>query len=1424
MKKILVCGLALIILVSSVIPMQSVFAMDKSMVEGAVYNDSVYTEKTTYGSVYSFDDLSEFVYGKDYTDGGNYTNARTGVVLTNAKDHTGTLLGGKSLLIKDRTYNYNRIKLLNSISNKPLTNSDIGKHFTVSAYLMSDEAATFSIGLFNTTANHKYSTSMFYSDKKTVAANEWTRFEFEFTVTKAFVDNSINTVGFLQHSGSENALIYLDDIVVTYAGDTVIFDNLDSFNKDTDFILGGAYPVAAENYVLTSDDNHVAQDEDGKCFKLSGRTKVEHRVKFKNLMGEAFTNDDIGKTYEISLYVKTSIDTKMRIGTYGDVNTTYAYSPHDNEMRDVKANTWTKMSASLIVDADVVENQINMIGVDQPFLTGVEVTPSFYIDDITVRTENYSFSNSNKTNSDELFANLPEGTKVFEPNELLAKATFNTSASKFQGTLVTNEAWQNYGFTQAARFRVSNKPTIPWSYQKTLKNFGDTAKKLDQFLVVCYIRGVTTEAADEKCHIQFIIEDTYDDAKILQSDFKFSADGRWKKCYFPSGQINDYTETLNFNIRCGYEIQEFEVADLNVYYYSATDYPNLTYDDMPESVSIPCGIEPGEDWRKQAEERIKLIRMGKASVNVKDQNGNALENVKIDFDMKDHEFQFGSAINGTVTRNLVNYDNTIKGYFNTAVFESEHKWVQYEKNPTLTRTMYNKAKTLGIKNVRGHTLIWDRDYMSKPWKDNTSIPQDIAQNYNNKTYLDTRIENHINAISTDYKGQLCDWDVVNELTNNHCMTELYNKETLAQWFNWAKQYDPDATRYINETGITGTGDDHLNRFCAYLDYMVQNNVDFEGIGVQSHFSAACNIEDFKAQLDRLASYGKRLKITEFDFNKNGNLQSDFTRDIILLSFSLPQVDGFLGWGFWDSSHWLHNAMLFDKNWNLKNSGKQYVNLVFNNWWSDESGITDENGNFSKRVFYGDYEVTAKYMGHTVKKTVSFNRGDENEVDIVFDTDSFEFTPAKLTGRNYNFDNVSSFVSNTDFVAGGAYPNISQNIKISGDEDHTSGTGKSLSLKGRTKQEHRVKLTECFGNSTFGGGDLGKTFEISCYVKPSTSGNVCIGVYGPANTTYATSPYKSKKSDVTEGEWNKITLNVTIDQTMVDKNVNMLGIGQTSGAVIPEMYVDDILIKELTRTENFDGDISDISYEHGGNYSKSNLLIKDGAGTDGSKAFAITNRVNESDRGKLKNFFKQTEFAQSDIGKTYKVAMNVKADTATKIRLGVYGKKNTPYQTQPHSYGIYNVGTDWKRIIFAFTVDQNAVENGADMLGICQTGTNSAIAENIYVDDIEIVGAKGYEPLMNMVYQTASATKNTDSAVVNVKVVPWINYDEALESYDVCVASYRNGELLDIKTETVTNTSTENNISKTINYSDGDIIKTFVLNSNAMPLCKDLELN
>ena len=153
-----------------------------------------------------------------------------------------------------------------------------------------------------------------------------------------------------------------------------------------------------------------------------------------------------------------------------------------------------------------------------------------------------------------------------------------------------------------------------------------------------------------------------------------------------------------------------------------------------------------------------------------------------------------------------------------------------------------------------------------------------------------------------------------------------------------------------------------------------------------------------------------------------------------------------------------------------------------------------------------------------------------------------------------------------------------------------------------------------------------------------------------------------------------------------------------------------------------------------------------------------------------------------------------------------------------------MGTDWKRIIFAFTVDQNAVENGADMLGICQTGTNSAIAENIYVDDIEIVGAKGYEPLMNMVYQTASATKNTDSAVVNVKVVPWINYDEALESYDVCVASYRNGELLDIKTETVTNTSSENNISKTVNYSDGDIIKTFVLNSNAMPLCKDLELN
>ncbi|MBE7054464.1 MAG: hypothetical protein E7391_09400, partial [Ruminococcaceae bacterium] len=1185
MKKVLAFILCVFMLAGTLVP---TYAMDKSKVEGAKEKISNYTD-TYYGSVYAFDDLNEFVLGKDFVGGGNYKNAATGVKLTTEKDHTGTLLGGKSLLISERTQTYNRIKFLNSLSSKPFTENDIGKHFTVSAYVLATAQTTIELGIYNTIDNHTYSSSPYVSDKKTLSANEWTRFQFEFTVTNDLIENSISAISFNQLNGVKDTLLYFDDIVVTYKGESMIFDNKDSFTYLEDFELGGAYPTASSNFTLVEEENHTNSGKtDGKSLKLTGRTSKSHRFKFLNLFkGTSFTEDDIGSAFEVRMYVKTTVDAKLRLGTYSKTGTAYAFTPYRINTYNVQKDTWTPISQYLIVDEKVVENGISMLGLDQA--TGdKEVATTIFVDDVLVEKKSEKFYFKEEVDADAMFDALPEAEVMITPEEFIASAPTTAQAGNFSKHVVTDENWKDLGFTSAVHYSIKNKPDVPYSYQHVIKYLGNTVQKNDQLLVSCYIRGISTESSSGNCHMQFVSEDSGTYKKVLQSDYKIPADGKWRKCYFASGAVSEYENQIRLQLRCGYEIQEFEIADLKLLRYPVETYPDLTYSDMPDIYSSYNGGEPNSEWRDEAEERIKLIRMGQAKVIVQDKEGDPIPNVKVDIDMTDHSFQFGTAVNGTLLVNNT-YQEKVGTYFNTAVLESEHKWNQYEKNSTRPREMYNKLKDLGIKNVRGHTLLWDVDYINREWVDNTKIPEDVAANYADREYVDSRIENHIKTILTDYNGQLCDWDVVNELTGNHALTEYYNKTTLKQWFDWAKKYDDNAIRFINETGIAGNSDYGLDGFRKYLDFMVENDVDFEGIGIQSHFASTCDILDFKRQLDILASYGKRLKITEFDFNKDGVIQGEFTRDIMKLAFSLPQMDGFVSWGFTDRHHWLKNAILLDSEWNMKQSGEQYVDHVFNQWWTDESGKTNEDGEYITKVFYGDHNVTLKYNGITIKENVSFERGKDNTLTIVIDTNSFEFTPSRLKGKVFHFDDMSKITNNTDYVAGGAYPSTASNIIISSDEDHTTGSGKSLYLKGRTARSHRVKLKNALGNE-FGGKDIGKTFEVTCYVKPSITSNVYVGMYGDTGTSYATSGLFGINKAVTENTWNEIKFTFEVTKEMVDNKVNMFGIGQISGSVIGSMYVDDISIKEITYKNDFEDPNTDFYFETTEDFTSTNAFI------------------------------------------------------------------------------------------------------------------------------------------------------------------------------------------------------------------------------------------
>lgn len=111
-------------------------------------------------------------------------------------------------------------------------------------------------------------------------------------------------------------------------------------------------------------------------------------------------------------------------------------------------------------------------------------------------------------------------------------------------------------------------------------------------------------------------------------------------------------------------------------------------------------------------------------------------------------------------------------------------------------------------------------------------------------------------------------------------------------------------------------------------------------------------------LDRFAEFGLPIRITEFDVNVDDlQLQADYLRDFLTTVFGHPAVIGFQMWGFWENAHWRPEAALLRADWSEKPNALAYKQLLFEDWWTNAQGVTDDAGRFQTRAFYGDYTAT-----------------------------------------------------------------------------------------------------------------------------------------------------------------------------------------------------------------------------------------------------------------------------------------------------------------------------------------------------------------------------------------------------------------------------------------------------------------------------------
>ena len=89
----------------------------------------------------------------------------------------------------------------------------------------------------------------------------------------------------------------------------------------------------------------------------------------------------------------------------------------------------------------------------------------------------------------------------------------------------------------------------------------------------------------------------------------------------------------------------------------------------------------------------------------------------------------------------------------------------------------------------------------------------------------------------------------------------------------------------------------------------------------------------------------------------------YLKDFLTAIFGHPSMDGFLFWNFWDGSTWQNEGSnLFNRDWTMTQPGSTFVELVFEEWWTQETLSTDVSGMGELRGFKGCMKSPTPAMG------------------------------------------------------------------------------------------------------------------------------------------------------------------------------------------------------------------------------------------------------------------------------------------------------------------------------------------------------------------------------------------------------------------------------------------------------------------------------
>lgn len=557
-----------------------------------------------------------------------------------------------------------------------------------------------------------------------------------------------------------------------------------------------------------------------------------------------------------------------------------------------------------------------------------------------------SLNGANNKSSD-----LLSGLKPIQTWEAKAFATKEITKAA-ESAVLSRDITPHPQYGEIREITITERKQNPWAVMDMFifDNAGILAK--ENMLVSLWVKCVSSEDESGAGSFQIMFKGLVPESKKPDLIKPVTVGNDWQQIVISFSTSSEIQKFQLVFVLGGTKPQVLQIADLKIMNFKNS----VTLADLPISKTTYAGMEPDAPWRKAAAARIEQIRKVDAKIILKNSSKKSVSTIPVRAELVTHSFGWGTAVNemklfgGKATpEEAEKFKQIVIQNFNKVVIENGMKWKLYPQMKSAVDSTVAWAKANNLP-MRGHVLVWPAFQRSTP---------DVLLLKDNPAALKKRIEDHVVDFASKWKGDIVEWDVLNEPFSQHEFMDILGKEVILDWFKLAKATDPSTKNYINDFEIiAGNNQAHRDNYHEWISYMVANNAPFDGIGFQSHFRAPVPPEVVYSRFEEFTKYDKDLQVTEYDFDDTDEeLQAAYLRDYMTLTFSHPKMIGFMIWTLWEQNTSKPQAAFYKKDWTPTKQALMWQEMTKKTWSTSINTKPDASGNVNFRGFKGQYKVS-----------------------------------------------------------------------------------------------------------------------------------------------------------------------------------------------------------------------------------------------------------------------------------------------------------------------------------------------------------------------------------------------------------------------------------------------------------------------------------